>query len=323
MGAITSTGPRVSLEFAPIGDPGNVGEWSGAAADGSGPSRMCGAVNYPYELGRFEVSAGQYTEFLNAVAATDPYGLYDEQMTTSYGCQIQRTGNSGSFAYSVASDWANRPANFVSWGDAARFANWLGNGQPTGPQGPSTTEDGSYLLNGAMTDQELTAVQRAPDAVYALPTEDEWYKAAYFKGPTLRDTYWEYPTASDTVPLNNVTDPDPGNNANFYRFGYTLADPYWRTPVGEFENSATVYGTFDQGGNVWEWTEEVILDTKRNVRGGSFFYGEEYMRANYRVGISPSTASSVSGFRIARVPEPTTIVLLFFVAAGRFGRQRQ
>ncbi len=41
--------------------------------------------------------------------------------------------------------------NWDNWGDAARFANWLENGQPTGPEGTGTTETGSYTLNGAMT----------------------------------------------------------------------------------------------------------------------------------------------------------------------------
>src|SRR3990172_7464768 len=101
--------------------------------------------------------------------------------SSSYGCKIQPCGASGCYTYSVASDWANRPVNYVSWGDAARFTNWLTNGQPTGPQNVLTTEDGSYSLNGATSLEALMAVARKPDAKYVIPTKDEWYKVAYHK----------------------------------------------------------------------------------------------------------------------------------------------
>ncbi|HUU94516.1 MAG TPA: hypothetical protein VM487_02165, partial [Phycisphaerae bacterium] len=90
--------------------------------------------------------------------------------SSARGCKIQRGGSSGSYTYSVASDWANRPVNFVSWGDAARFANWLTNGQPTGVQGLLTTENGSYYLNGVNTENGLAAVTRTPGL-----TSDAYY----------------------------------------------------------------------------------------------------------------------------------------------------
>ena len=138
-----------SLETVPVGNTGNTGELSGASApDGVGHDRICGAVAYTYNIGKYKVTAGQYCEFLNAVAKTDKYGLYNTNMDTavdSYGCNIKRTGSSGSYTYSVASDWANRPVNYVSWGDAVRFANWLHNGQQTGAQGLNTTRGRSLL----------------------------------------------------------------------------------------------------------------------------------------------------------------------------------
>jgi hypothetical protein len=155
----------ITIETVPVGDPGNAGEVSGAGAGGFGSSRICGAVAYAYNIGKYEVTAGQYTAFLNAVAKADTYGLYNTLMDMDVSgwpylcaCNIKRTGSPGSFAYSVASDYANRPVNFVSWGDAARFANWLTHGQPTGAQDASTTEDGSYYLNGATNNAELMAV---------------------------------------------------------------------------------------------------------------------------------------------------------------------
>ena len=78
-----------SLEIVPVGNLGNTGEWSGQSYGGYGPDRICGAVGYAYNIGKYEVTAGQYTEFLNAVARTsDPYGLYNASMWSD-NCRLQ------------------------------------------------------------------------------------------------------------------------------------------------------------------------------------------------------------------------------------------
>lgn len=298
-------------ELVPVADIGNVGELSGYGAGGVGPDRICGAVGYAFEMQRCEVTAAEYVGFLNAVAGSDPYELYDPQMAThSFGCRIERSGETGSYTYSVPADWANRPVNFVDWGDAARYANWLTNGQPTGAQDPSTTEDGSYALNGALTNAELLAVTRRPNAEYVVPNEDEWYKTAYYKSLSKRDAYWDFPMQSYDEPSNDLLDPDPGNNANFYQQGYTLGPPYYLSKVGAFNNSESSYGTYDQGGNVKEWTETLIGEVTRCIRGGSCFYGVEDLHANKRVSIPAANESNDLGFRVARVPEPASVVLL-------------
>jgi hypothetical protein len=150
--------PRgVVIETITVGHPGNPGE---SQRDGT-----FGGVSYVYQMGKYEVTAGQYAAFLNAVAAADSYDLYDTRMWThAHGCMIERSGSSGDYIYSVAPDWANRPVNFVSFGDALRFANWLHNGQPAGVQDLTTTEDGSYFLNGMTSDDQLETVSRRPDA---------------------------------------------------------------------------------------------------------------------------------------------------------------
>jgi len=307
--ACISAAEAINLETVVVGNPGNMGELSG----GGLPSRICGGVDYVYNIGKFEVTVGQYCEFLNAVAATDTYGLYNTNMWShTYGCKIQRSGSSGSYNYSVAADWANRSVNFVSWGDSVRFANWLHNGQPTGPQGLATTEDGSYYLNGATSVAALMAVVREADATWVLPSEDEWYKAAYHKNDGVTGNYFDYPTSSDSVPSNDLLEPDPGNNANFYQSGgYTIGSPYWRTKVGEFENSESPYGTFDQGGNVWEWTESTLFGDSVLIRGGSFWNDAGgNLEAEYRNIYSPVGEKYHFGLRVCEVPEPATLLLL-------------
>lgn len=101
---------------------------------------------------------------------------------------------------------------------------------------------GRSALSGSFPD----TAARTPNATWVIPSDNEGYKAARV-----------------------LIDPDPGDNASYYEEGYLIGNPYWRTEVGEFENSVSPYGTFDQGGNAWEWTEAVIGD-RRGIRGGSF-----------------------------------------------------
>ena len=294
-----------SLETVSVGNPGNVGEWSGYRAGGYGPDAIVGSVGYEYNIGTYEVTAGQYCEFLNAVAATDPYDLYNTSMWSSlWGCKIERSGSSGSYTYSVAVDRANRPVNWVNWYDAARFCNWLTFGD---------TESGVYTFSGATSvtnvlDHEAAAATFGKFGITAwfIPTEDEWYKAAYHKNDGATRNYWDYPTGTNAVPSNDLITPDPGNNANFYEDDHTIGSPYYTTEVGEFENSESPYGTFDQGGNVWEWNE-TLVNGHRGWRGGSWsrYYGGSYvLEASYRGHRDPGRhEDDFVGFRVASIPE--------------------
>lgn len=291
----------VVIQTVPIGNAGN-------AADDTG----YGSVGYSYSMAKYELTAGQYTEFLNAVAAADPYSLYNTSMaSTSAGCKIVRSGASGSYSYSVAADYANRPVNFLSWGDAARFANWMHNGQPTGPSSLTTTEDGSYFLNGVV-DSALNTIVRSANATWVIPSEDEWYKAAYHKNDGVTGNYWEFATQSNSTPGKLLI--DPGNNANFGPNPATPIDGgvYWTTTIGEFENSGGAYGTFDQSGNIREWTEaRQGAGTQRIVRGGDWFSNGVNMAAATRAGVASGGGSqNYIGMRLGRVPSPSSAAAL-------------
>ncbi len=317
------TGPLayVVIDTVLVGNPGNAGEDSGdCVSNGYGPCRECGAVDYVYNIGTYEVTAGQYRDFLNAVdpAGSNPYGLYNSSMdSSSNGCQI--TWNPGSSTYDFSgrpsgteADWADRPVNYVSWGDAARFCNWLHNGQPTGQltedptQDAGLTEDGSYYLDGATTDGELIAIVREPDATWVIPSEDEWYKAAYHYNDGVTGNYWDYPTGSNTAPTSEAP---PGTNmtngsANCYGSDYAIGGPYYRTEVGAYnaKPSDSPYGTFDQGGNIMEWNEAVFYVSYRGIRGGSFHDNDGILHAAPRNGASPTVEIIYHGFRVAEVP---------------------
>jgi sulfatase modifying factor 1 len=308
--AASAVQAAITIETVPVGNPGNAND----------STTGYGKVDYNYRIGTYEVTAGQYKEFLNAVAKTDAYGLYNTTMSrTDWGSGITQSGggtDGNPYTYTVDADYVNRPVNLVSFWDACRFANWLHNGQPTGPRGAGMTERGAYTLDGYNGGDGRT-IQRSADAKWAVTSEDEWYKAAYHKNDGVTGNYWDYPTGSDTAPGRDMADPLPGNNANYY----TGASPYpidsgkYTTIAGEFQNSDSPYGTFDQGGNVWEWNEAIFVESWRGLRGGSFYGNVGYfflaaMESWSYHDLYPSDEINYVGFRVSQVPEPATLSLL-------------
>jgi formylglycine-generating enzyme len=325
----------VTIDTVPVGNAGNTHD--------SRTGNYFGAVAYDYRIGTFEVTAGQYTTFLNAVAATDTYGLYNPGMANVTGAVVTRAGVSGSYAYTVRSP--NQPITHVSWADAARFVNWLQNGQPSGAQNSSTTERGAYALNGATTWGILNNVVRSQNATWFLPTEDEWYKAAYYD-PTRSNGnggYWTYPTRTNQAPYSDQPPgsdaPTQSNTANFYQYdsipngvndGFAMTglrdydnDKAYLSDAGAYPFSTSFYRTFDQAGNVAEWTETLrsfgpnITDKFRAIRGGGWTAQLDALQAQtVHVG-EPTDEYMDLGFRVATIiPEPSSLALGAFALAG-------
>lgn len=334
---------QTSLQFVTVGDPGNAGEQSRLLS--AGDPTYYGTVDHTYRIGKYDVTIGQYVQFLNAVAKTDTYGVYNPTMAVQAGSTqtfyptlaVVQNGSPGSYNYSITggsqgsySEAANCPIYCVTWGDAARFCNWLQNGQPTGDEGPGTTETGAYTLNGAVTNDSLLAVTRNAGAKYFLPSENQWYKAAFYKGGGINAGYWAYPTKSDADnPPSNVLSATGANNANFDSTtnadsaGYT--DPTnFLTPVGAFAASPGPYGTYDMGGDVWQWNE-AIIGSKRGLRGGDCHLDVSRLASSYcssdHIGgydsSPPADGWSPVGFRVAGldVPEPGSVAMLVGIAA--------
>jgi len=297
----------VTIDMVTVGDAGNVADTTGY-----------GAVGYEYRIGKYEVTIGQYTDFLNAVAKSDPHYLYDASMASDLNTAgISRTGTSGGYTYSVIDNGGssgNRPIANISWFCAARFANWMHNGQGSG-----STETGAYTLNG---DFYGTAPGKNFGATFYIPTEDEWYKAAYYS-PTLNSGaggYYTYATQSDTAPGNVVG--SVANHANYTVDGiYSVTQSYWSSvsrnclnDVGAFTNSASYYGTFDQSGNLEEWNDLAgASGSSRGWRGGSWGHGHaSYLASSTRSAYDPAFDYPLIGFRLAApvaVPEPSTWLL--------------
>jgi formylglycine-generating enzyme required for sulfatase activity len=311
----------ISIDIVPVGNPGNPADTR--YVDSDHPNGV-GAVAYPFRMGKTEITNSQYVAMLNAVAVSDPYGLYSTFMSSETQGGIVRSGSPGTYTYAVkpsalsgAYTYANKPVVFVNSGDAMRFANWLQDGQPTGPEGPGTTETGAYTMNGAITDAALAAVTRNAGARWWLPNEDEWYKAAYHKNDGVTGNYWDYPTGADIAPNNNLPSADTANSANFFNVGYTTGNSsYPLTDAGAYTLSGSPYGTFDQGGNVQEWNETPFNNSLiRGQRGGSCDNLSPLMAASFSSADDPSREYGQVGFRVASIPEPSTAVLAV-VACG-------
>jgi formylglycine-generating enzyme required for sulfatase activity len=260
-----------------------------------------GGVDYSFKVGCYEITVQQYVDFLNSVATDDPNGLYNPDMAGTYG-GIIRNGSPGSYSYQPKIGWANKPVTFVPWLNAARFTNWLHNGQPTGPQSTSTTESGAYNL--LITDPIVNA-SRSTSALWFIPSSQEWIKAGYFdptKGGVIGGGFWNWPTRSDSAPTGEL--PPGGNNSTNYDWAVGSS-----TDVGSYPNSISYYGTFDQVGNVWEFVEDTIGDGERGRRGDSFtgWYGSGSIGHYVGTGGGTFTGDSDTGFRVASISNQAPI----------------
>jgi len=319
----------ITYPLVTVGNPGNAND----------PATGFGGVNYAYQIGATAVTIDNYTAFLNAVAQTDTYGLYNTAMDTDLNVAgITRSGSSGSYTYAVKNNGGtsgNRPITYVNWFAAARFTNWMANGQPTGIQTGTTTENGAYTLNGATSGTAPAANPTNPNTSanvsFVLPTENEWYKAAYYD-PTLSGGsggYFTFATRSNTPPGNDAGNPTLANQANYVtadgKYAVTQSTNLsptqnYLTDVGAFTTSASYYGTFDQTGNVYQWNDlSGAAGTTRGLRGGAWNLAATFVSSTSRLGaVSPTTANYDTGFRlVSPVPEPASwLMAVAGLAAG-------
>lgn len=246
-----------------IGDPNN-------SAD---PKTGLGAVDETFLLGTHNVTAEEYCDFLNAVATSDPYGLYNTNMgSDSLVACIQRSGEESNYHYSLIPEKGIKdfPITYVSWFNAARFCNWLHNGQPRGKEDATTTEMGAYSLNGATNGSIILA---EANAAYFLPSEDQWYKAAYYKGGSTDAGYWKYPFQSD-------------EKNNFLQ---------------ERLSAPTAYGTSDMGTDIFQWTSSSDVAEAAIIRGDDWTLtsiNDEHS-SRFSTNAVTTTESASIGFRIA------------------------
>jgi sulfatase modifying factor 1 len=289
-----------AIQWVTVGDPGNTADTAPAGY---------GAVATSFQIMKYEFTNQLYTDFLNSVAATDTYALYNANMGSNARGGITQSGSSGSYTYSLKTNMGDKPVNYVSWFDAARVSNWYQNGATSS----SSTETGAYTLNGA-TSGSAPAVN--PGATFYIPTEDQWYKAAYYKGNGTNAGYWDYATQSDTAPTAVTADTtgigSAGNTGNFANWNKS-AD--WDSQDGNVTTVGTngdpsAYGAFDMSGNIFEWNDLTgAAGSSRGRRGGDWYNGNPVtVSSSYSYPAPPSTEYNDIGFRLASpVSEPSAV----------------
>lgn len=229
---------------------------AGNAAD-TGGTPGCGAVSSNYRIGKYEVTATQW-----------------QTINTAAGI-----GNPGTWS-------GNQPVALISWYDAVQFCNYLTSGNKY---------SGAYKFDISGNFQEIDRASSISTygTTYVIPTEDEWYKAAYFKPDG--SGYSLYANGTDTAPIAGV-------NSNY---DWAIGAP-WNITNGTPEQN----GTFDMMGNVWEWNE-TLVDSSRGARGGSYGNYDYHIRSSTQGSSPPDYGVHDSiGFRVASIPEPATLLLL-------------
>jgi formylglycine-generating enzyme required for sulfatase activity len=308
-----------AIQWVTVGDPGNT-------ADTTGAPNPAGAVLTSFQIMKYEFTNQQYADFLNSVAATDTYSLYSARMGSFASGGITQSGSSGSYTYAVKPNMGDKPVNFVSWFDAARVSNWLMNGASSS----SSTETGAYTLVGGQTTGTAPAMNSG--ATFYIPTEDQWYKAAYYKGGSTNAGYWDYATQSDIAPTAVTADStgigSAGSTGNFANYDYT-AD--WNSQNGNVTTVGTnggpsAYGAFDMSGNLREWTG--ANGSLLPLRGGCWDTSAPDLSSSSSLIRDPSADSACRGFRLASavsapssVPEidPNSIGSVLALVLGSLG----
>jgi formylglycine-generating enzyme required for sulfatase activity len=301
---------ETSVEFVHVGDAGNTNDSTGY-----------GAVDHEYRIMRFEWTNSQYVQFLNAIDpdGTNPNGVYATPMGSDArgGISFDTNAASGS-KYASKTNMGNKPVTFISWFEAARVSNWLHNGALTYGSSDSSADapqnTGAYAIGRA---HGGPAPSKNAGALYWVPMENEWYKAAYYN-PTLNNGkggYTIYGNGFDTAPTavtaNEAGDGTAGQTGNFanYNNGAIWNDQVGNVTTVGTNGAASYYGAFDMSGNVVEWNDLADETGSRGRRDGFWSSTAYSLSSSGRVPYRPPGGRNTEfGFRLASPFSPQAFV---------------
>lgn len=266
---------QFTIDFVPIGSPDNSDDTNGY-----------GGVPYAYRIGKYTISQNQ-------VDAAIRSGLTGMPAPTLTG---------------------NQPASGVTWYQAAAYVNWLNTSCGYAPAYKLSSINGSYSMSLWPSSQAWTNggtnLYRNANSVYFLPSENEWYKAAYYDTNKMAGVggYWLYATGSDVAPTPVVSGTNAGS-AVYKRF-------FWPAVVSVFlAGGPSPFGTIGQGGNVWQMLETAYIGGNSDVlkarvsRGGDWYADSQgwetlaALQSTFRNSFSPNGSDRSTGFRVACVAD--------------------
>jgi formylglycine-generating enzyme required for sulfatase activity len=287
---VFGNGPRTfDVEFVPISEPGN-------AADDAQLSPV-GAVDYSYRMAKYEIS---------------------ERM-------VRAANDLGNLGITLDQRGPDKPATNISWYEAARFTNWLNTSSGRAPAYKFDLNGAFQVWEPGDVGYDATNLYRNRRARYFLPSIDEWHKAAYYD--RAGDVWYDYPTGSNDVPDGIDFVGDTEFDAVFFD-GAANDGPNDVTDVGLL----SPFGTAGQGGNVFEWHEtafdrtEIFAGAQRSEEGGAWDSPVNVLLGSHTgIGTTPLLEIERIGFRVASVPEPSTLILvaLAFLVSHQCGRIRR
>ena len=281
-----------TIDFVDVGNAGNADD---AGAGGGSFSSPYGGVGYDYRISTYEISQSDIT---NATAS----GLSNVTGGPHTG---------------------NEPAANISWYEAAAFVNWMNTSNGYQAAYDLSFSSGWTMSAWGASDQASTGVDsgtnpyRHKDAFYFLPSEDEWYKAAYHQNDGVTANYWDYATGSNTAPTAVIGGVTGGTAVYGQSFDTGPADV---ANAGGLSS----YGAMGMNGNVWEWNESAFdgvndfTNEARGLRGGLWFDTGNSLRPFIRGNDVPTFESYGLGFRVASIPlipEPSSVIMLL-IALG-------
>lgn len=296
--------------FVTIGQPGNPPDALGR-----------GTVDYSYQVADQPVTTSDFVDFLN---------------TTQIPFIFPPGGPVGTFrlagtTYQPLEGQAAQPVTGVDWLSAARYVNWLHNGR-----GAGGTETGAYDLEqvpvvayrsqpGLMLLRfHQTTVPRSPQALYWLPTFDEYLKAGPAAVPGVQETgeilwigeycrgvrdcfgtaaaYWSYASADKWLVDPGVQSPGP--------FGLRVyAAAEGRTLLGDADADADV-DSADLLGFLEDWTGQIEAPAGRWHSRSDTDRDADVDSADLLTIIGNWTGAA------AQVPEPSGWKVAVLVTAG-------
>ncbi len=205
-----------------------------------------------FHMGRYEITNGQYCQFLNAVLSQGSISVIDDVVYkagcgTSYPyCDTSRSSSFSQIAYSGGvftvrtkggRSMVNDPMVLVSWYGAVAYCNWRSQQEGRQPCYNLSTWACDFSKNG-----------------YHLPTEAQWEYAArgglsgkrFPWGDTISHSQANYYSSSS---YNYDIGPTRGYHPTWYDGTYPCT-----SPIGSFAPNG--YGLYDMTGNVLEWCSD-------------------------------------------------------------------